>query len=278
MEIQQLHKRDIPHDAFPQPRSTEIKVWRYLTLPKFLAAITQRSLPLARADTLGDAFEGSVPQGFGEQVVETFVEDAKRITKELVAKGEWPTESSTEELKQQLAPQIKIRRIAYIRGSHISCWRWGDESEAMWRLYCGPEGGMAMVTSYEQLKTSLTPDAATRLGLVRYIDFEREALPSLNFMHPLMHKRAAFAHEQEVRIVRFLDAEVRELMVPEPKKLPPAIRLLQPWIPEAVLERVVVSPYASDWYFETVKSVISTINPSIASKLAWSSLRAYPFY
>jgi hypothetical protein len=272
------HKRDIPHEAFRQPENAGIAVWRYLTLPKFLSLVTERALPLVRADKLGDAFEGSVPKGYGQEVLRIFAEDAKRILRELVEKGEWPREANTEEMEQQLAPQIKVRRLAYVRGSHISCWRWGNESEAMWRLYCGPEAGVAIVTSYQTLKRSLTPDPATRAGLVNYIDFESESLPSLNFMHPLMHKRAAFAHEQEVRVVRFLEAEVRELMIPEPQKLPPVLRFVRPWNPEDVLERVVVSPYAADWYFETIRSVLCSVSPALGSKLTWSTLRADPVY
>lgn len=273
-----LHKRDIPHDAFRQPESDEIEVWRYLTLPKFLNLVTARALPLARADTLGDALEGSVPKGYGKKVLGKFVEGAKQIQQELVEKGELPHELGVGDLEHQLAPQIKVRRLAYIRGSHISCWRWGEESEAMWRLYCGPEAGVAIVTTYKKLRESLTPDPATRPGLVNYIDFEKDSLPSLNFMHPLMHKRAAFAHEQEMRIVRFREAEVEMLMVPEPKVLPPAIRFVQPWNPETVLERVVVSPYASDWYFDTIEKILFSINPPLASRLTWSNLRADPVY
>jgi len=187
-----------------------------------------------------------------------------------------PLNLSKKQRRDQLAPQLRTRRLAYLRGSHVSCWSLGGESEAMWRLYCGSDGGVAIVTSYSRLRKSLAPDPATRLGLVRYVDYAEGELPDLNFMQPLMHKRSAFEHEHEVRIVRFLETEVRELMVPNPK-LPVVVRFLD-WDVERVAEKLVVSPYVDQWYFDAVYESVRKVASRLVSKLSWSKLRADPIY
>ena len=41
------------------PEDLSSKIWRYVDLPKFLSLLEGASLYLARADRLGDPFEGS---------------------------------------------------------------------------------------------------------------------------------------------------------------------------------------------------------------------------
>ena len=42
-----------------QPSDGSMKIWRYIDLPKLIAFLETKSLHFARADTLGDAYEGS---------------------------------------------------------------------------------------------------------------------------------------------------------------------------------------------------------------------------
>ncbi|MDE0445871.1 MAG: hypothetical protein OXH96_04290 [Spirochaetaceae bacterium] len=55
---------DTTHPVFQprQPNNDCIKVWRYMNLPKFIGLLQSRALYLARADTLGDPFEGSLTE------------------------------------------------------------------------------------------------------------------------------------------------------------------------------------------------------------------------
>jgi hypothetical protein len=84
------HKRDIPHPAFPQPKNARVKVWKYLTLSKFLALLTKQALPLIRADHLGDEFEGSIPASFSKKVLRAFVNEFLRVETEARAAGKIP--------------------------------------------------------------------------------------------------------------------------------------------------------------------------------------------
>src|ERR1700730_7601931 len=49
------------HPSFTHP-SNQTRLWRYMDLSKFVALIQTAKLHFARADTLGDPFEGSVPR------------------------------------------------------------------------------------------------------------------------------------------------------------------------------------------------------------------------
>ena len=85
--------------------------------------------------------------------------------------------------------------------SYVSCWHMNaGESEAMWRLYCGSSSGVALQTTYERLAASVDDDNVY-IGLVRYADYDNDTIPSRTVFDPVMHKRAAFAHEREVRVL-----------------------------------------------------------------------------
>ena len=47
---------------FVQPEGEDDRVWRYMDFTKFVSFIESRCLYFARADKLGDPFEGSLPK------------------------------------------------------------------------------------------------------------------------------------------------------------------------------------------------------------------------
>lgn len=51
------------HPVFKQPSDPAIAIWRYMDFTKFVAMLETRSLFFARADKLGDPFEGSFSRG-----------------------------------------------------------------------------------------------------------------------------------------------------------------------------------------------------------------------
>ena len=78
-----------------------------------------------------------------------------------------------------------------------------------------------------------------------------------------MHKRKAFAHEQEGRIVKW---ESKYFHVARRAAIQDTPRVIElPWDAESVVEGLYVNPYAKQWYFETVRPLFS------ASRLIWSS-------
>jgi hypothetical protein len=256
---------NISHEAFPQlPDATVL--WRYTDLPKLLWVLTKKALYLSRGDLLGDAFEGSVPMRYFSEIV------TRRIHARIEARKANPMPANEQEDGRWMADQVgalRAHHLAHRHSAYLSCWRQGCESEAMWRLYCGPHEGIAMVTTFDKLKASLT-DPAARLGAVRYLDYSRDTLPSDNAYEPIMHKRIAFEHEQEVRVVLIMPPEAAGHLGP------PGLEM--PWNVETVLDRIVVSSYAPKWYLDVVREVLAKFAPVLVKRLSWSDLRADPVF
>ena len=159
-----------------RPDNGSLPVWRYLGLAALVSILSNRQLPLVRMDLFDDPFEGSVPPSLPASVKTSLGE---RVSAE------------------QLAAGNRIARKRFF----VSCWTGSDhESEAMWRLYCGLQEGVALRTTYEKLDASL-PNGVS-LGMVRYVDYASWDLKyPIDLEAPAMHKRLAFAHEHEVRVV-----------------------------------------------------------------------------
>jgi hypothetical protein len=89
-----------------------------------------------------------------------------------------------------------------------------SESAAMWRLYSQTTEAIAIVTTAARLHALVTkidvnaqvasenkfiPLLAPLVGIVKYANYETDAIPIGNGYYPLFHKRSSFAHENEVR-------------------------------------------------------------------------------
>lgn len=120
------------HESFPQPDDGAIKVWRYLDLPRLISLLMSNQLKLTRVELLDDEFEGSVTRGDYE---------AWRV--------------NPDNAKTMARMRAEMKKMAYVSSWHAN----NAESEAMWRLYCGPREGVALRTSYEKLDRSIHPHA-----------------------------------------------------------------------------------------------------------------------
>jgi hypothetical protein len=234
------------HESFVQPEDGSVKVWRYLDLARFVWGLSANRLPFIRSDLFADRFEGSLT----------------RPTQKI-----WGDDPVLGSRWSELRPDFK-------REVYLSCWPAGNaESEAMWKLYCGAAGGVAMETTYEKLDASL-PDGAF-LGAVSYVDYEMDEMATAgNMLSPFMHKRPAFQYEHEVRAVLWpfnmkgtITEPVADLALdrfPSPVALP-AVSI--PWKAEEVLDAVHISPYAEEWYRDAVAAVVDRFAPALAGRL-----------
>jgi hypothetical protein len=142
----------------------------------------------------------------------------------------------------------------------------------MWRLYCGAEDGLAIVLPYERLRNSVESisELGARTGLVKYIDYEAEAIPPHFLTNASMRKRIQFAHEREVRIVcSQLQAAVTNVELP--------LFLSVPWLAEAHIEHVVISPYANPWYGKVVREAVRRLTPGLLDRVQLSSMGGGPY-
>jgi hypothetical protein len=75
------------------------------------------------------------------------------------------------------------------------------ENHAMWRCYTRHHKAVAIRTTYATLRESL-PEYVD-MGMVRYIDYATERLPTMNMFEYITHKDSYYSFEQEVRAVAF---------------------------------------------------------------------------
>lgn len=241
----------LEHPCFPQPADTSLKVWRYLDLAKFTWLLENKKLYLSRLDLLKDPHEGSTPRllaALRDQQLREF------------GGGKMPIEMSR--INQQ------SRRSLY-----VNCWHLGNtESEAMWRLYCPGDHGVAIQTTYAKLVQSIDHDRFLYVGRVTYIDYESQGFPLNNLFYPVMHKRGSFAHEQEVRLVKTLS----EFWGMPERPSPPGIEI--EWPVENTLDAIHVNPYAPEYYHGVVATIVRRISPALESRVRWSPMRGAPVY
>jgi hypothetical protein len=236
-----------PHEAFAQPENPAIKVWRYLDLPRFIWMLSNHALAFTRVDSLDDPFEGSVPPAVYEA---------------------WRADPQNSEL-------LKKARAGLRRQFFVSCWHANDvESEAMWRLYCGSDDGIALQTTYEKLDASLPKGVL--LGQVAYVDYDTDNNPPHDALALLMRKRQAYDHEHEVRALIWPAMNPPGLL---PKNFGEDTSIINvPWAADEYLEQIYVSPYAEEWYRDVVESVIQKFAPELVDRLTWSHMKGVPLY
>jgi hypothetical protein len=146
------------------------------------------------------------------------------------------------------------------------------ESAAMWKLYSSSNEAVCIRSTYRRLRLCLPK--CVFFGEVRYINYEKEAFPSSNFLHFIMHKRLSFEHERELRAVFW------ELLgTPDAQPFKARIEAnglaIDVDLP-ALIERVYVSPTAPFWFANLV--VAMTGKCGFAFPVTQSALAETPLY
>jgi hypothetical protein len=228
------------HSAFIQPNNEDILVWRYMDFTKFVSLLDSRRLYFTRADKFDDPFEGSWPK--------------MNVLARMIVPDGIPDEHKDYFLKQMA--NLGAINKKWPRFNAINCWHMNEhESAAMWRLYLKSDEGIAIQSTYSNLKKSFIDDESIFVGKVKYIDYELEHINSGNILEPFVHKRKSFEHEREVRCV------VTKLPRRE-GALDLSIDTIDYGVNirvdiETLVLRVFVAPSAPEWFSELVSAVIS---------------------
>lgn len=183
-----MEKERLSHPAFPQPGDPSVTLWRYMDIHKFQWLVVCQRLLMARADRLGDQLEGTRPRG-----------DLDWWLREAANADSDQRRSIIEHNRQFLSRMARAFREQY----YVSCWHMNEfENRAMWACYTpGTTEAVAIRTSYEALRACLP--ACVNMGMVRYIDYSNERLPTMNMFEYIMHKDSYYSYEREVRAVAF---------------------------------------------------------------------------
>lgn len=253
------------HPTFKPPEDENTKIWRYMDFTKCVSLLSTQSLFFARADLLGDPFEGSYPA--------VNVEARQQLLSVLGSN-----------LPRALSRLCRVlpKTVA------VNCWHMNEtESAAMWKLYLKSEEGIAVRSTVGRPKQALDPQwpDALWIGKVTYVDYQNAFSPNWNnLLDPFVHKRSSFEHEHELRVV------LQRLPKPTPgaqtdiKTFVKAIEagplicdgIKVPVNLDDLIERIVVAPTTPDWYLDLVRDVVARFN--CPAEVTRSDLDGEPLY
>ena len=215
------------HPSFNPPPDNAV-LWRYMDFTKFVSLLDKSALFFARADKLGDPFEGAL--------------SSVNVTSRAAF---YKTLPETALQGNRINMDKEMRRFAL-----ISCWHESSyESAAMWRLYSRETDGIALKTDFSSFKQSMISDTDIYIGRVSYIDYERHFIPEGNAFNFFLHKRHSFRHEQEVRAMNIIFGEkgFSQDVCDIGKYFEVSLSFL--------IKEIIVAPYADNWFLELIKSV-----------------------
>ena len=224
-----------------QPHDVNMKIWRYLDLPKLLDFLETRSLYFARADTFDDPYEGTW--------TESDVVARERAFKEM------PAEYKSKVDPARYRQLIESMTLLQIQTTYINGWHGGEtENIAMWNLYGKKTGSVVIQSTYKKLMEAL-PDKSY-LGMVKYQDYSstEKGIASGNSFEPFMHKRKQLEHEKEVRaFIWILGGPIKEGPINTdelPKGLKVDIDI------DKVVETIQVQPETPTWVKGTIENLL----------------------
>ena len=241
-------------------------LWRYMDLAKLLSLLNDSALHFVRADRMDDPFESakgvlSRKPKWDEYYLSYF---------EYVVRNPPPghdcklsDDEVMEQARKLLEQTSKSGEVAR-KSTFISCWHESDhESEALWYRYGGGDTcrAIAIRTKFVNLRQALGDDPYLPIGRVSYIDIDRQ-YAEIN--GAFFRKRLAFQHEREVRAIVNVYQN------------PPEYVFSRPVDVNILIDDIVVSPLAPNWYEDVVRDSVSRYN--FAKGVKRSRLADQPFY
>jgi hypothetical protein len=254
------------HPSITPPDDPNTRIWHYMDFTKYVSMLEHGGLFFPRAYLLGDPFEGSL--SYMTPLVRRMT-----LVEPFAALG-W----SSEEIKSTLDPMIEVRRL-YQRWTMISCWHMNEyESVAMWKIYTKSNEALAVQFTFARLHESL--DDEVQIGVVHYIDYERDDIPEGDPLTPFMYKRKSFEYEHELRAI------IPRLPEPTPDEQEQVMSILRTAPPtpgewksvdlDQLIENVYIAPTAPDWFRQLVEDVLKRYG--LAKPVIKSSLDSTPFF
>lgn len=241
---------------------------RFMDFSKFAALLKDRSVWFARADTLGDQFEGARGVKSREAEYQAYMLDHyRRLMRNPPPGAQPPSEEIIEREAQRLYRDWEAIGKRGILRTFVSCWHsQAIESEALWRLYCPPgSAGVCVRTTFGKLDPALRTKYEVRFGHVLYIDFKERYAGTHD---RIFWKRNSLSHEAEVRAV----IEVW----PEKADTSEELGLNIPVDLSTFAQEVLLSPFAPAWFEDVLKETLHRYG--VALSVSKSALVEEPFF
>lgn len=174
------------HPVLTMPPDDAV-LWRFTDFTKYVSLLDTGGLFFTQAARMEDNYEGLVPEFTREQ------------TRQAI-------EAASEQFPEvkKMSPQGQKSLEDYVRHTFcLSCWHMNPhESAAMWKLYMRTDEGIAIRTTFANVKAAF--GATTEQvypAVVKYIDYTKEGFPLNNLFYLVTDKRKSFEHETEVRLI-----------------------------------------------------------------------------
>lgn len=222
---------DQGHEAIFPPKQN-CTIWRYTDFTKLLSLVENRRLYFPRADQFDDPYEGALSH------------EGVRLLRDLERNGGMPAGA----VERFLDATAQLRQEMF-----LSCWYASEhESAAMWKLYLQSREGVAIRSDCDSLARTLDRSPLmARISMVRYVDYDRAAVPFGNLFFLFVHKRLSFAHENELRAIVWSSEDINK-----PQVQKDATSLSIDVRPDELIKSVHVSPVAPKWFGELVEQVL----------------------
>lgn len=198
-----------------RPSNSLQQLWRYLTVPRLLALLESGGLYFAHLPMLSDQLEGALTRRTHDRLLRHYLGLGQPL-----------------ELAKRQIEDYQDHRNEFF----VNCWHINDaESYLMWRVY--GDRGCAIQTTFERLQLALDLAAVEINGtVVKYVDFEREALPVGNIYTAVSTKDQPYRDEREFRLFLWQPDQLGR------QDLQRAPGLVVPVNLSALIERIYLSP------------------------------------
>ena len=217
----------------PEPNS---KIWRYMSLPKFLFLINYSQLFFCRLDKLTDQLEGTLP-----------LKNKTKLQKEISSLHF----TISNKFASDFADREEININSFRQYSLANCWsKSEEESFALWKIYLdGHRYGIAIQTVYQKMKEGICSDENDILfGEVIYDDSVDALKQSIvNF-----RKNKYYSFENEVRAII-----LNQWIINSKERIPKyEIGINIKVDLNKLIEAVYISPLAPEWFSKLVSDLI----------------------
>jgi len=249
------------HPSFKKLSNPKIRIWRYMDFTKFVLMLENKGLFFARADSLGDSFEGSYARANEKLRPKIYEQKCKELG------------VSIEKMLQALKMSGDILKW-YRQWMMINCWHMNEhESAAMWNLYTKTNESICIQSTFEILYECVGDEAY--VGEVQYIDYNENWMSEGNFFDPFMHKRKSFEHEKELRAI--IDKSPKKPLAIHDKMLSaPEYGIWKKVNLDKLIQKIFIAPSSPDYFRDLVEKVV--LRYDLKKEVVQSSLDEEPFY
>lgn len=243
---------------------------RYMNLPKFMYLLQESALFLPKMSIFEDHLEG------GLTAKDYLATSNDAAIFDVAINGFWPASNETADARMRRLEQaefalkeLHLRTFETPFGPYncedvekifslcrewlyVSCWHKSTyECSAMWSLYGADKNSVCIFTTEEKLRSQIQTGSDANVVMlqeVKYLDHQSACMGN-NYLSPFVSKALPFSFEKELRIISYnpktdLNTAGRNSASGERLQIKSLSQLI---------DKIVVSPKADAWFFESVQ-------------------------